>query len=183
MPDGPAALLHFILLSDLWIWVMGTLGGRPAVGGTSGSSLLGHTNSALSKQPSIVLNPMPSSCLHQWAQAHQHHCIHSSHQQCPGFCSPSVWLYGKHYHYLGILWRILLSLPQTLPARRHICHMLGINVGSCFPLGLRCHASTLQGTVDLDLRWHHPARGPSALTKLTQHNLQFQHLHQKRWQL
>ena len=47
-PDGPAALLHLILLSALWIGVADTLEGGPAVGGTSGSSLLGHTNSTLS---------------------------------------------------------------------------------------------------------------------------------------
>ena len=33
------------------------------------------------------------------------------------------------------------------------------------------------------LWWHHPARDPSALTKLTEHDLQYQHLHQKQWQL
>ena len=38
---------YFILLSVLRIWVTDTLGGGPAVGGTSGSSLLGHSNSTL----------------------------------------------------------------------------------------------------------------------------------------
>ena len=48
MPDRPAALLHFILLSALQIRLIDILGGGPAVGGTSGSSLLGHINSTLS---------------------------------------------------------------------------------------------------------------------------------------
>ena len=32
MPEGPAALPHFILLSALRIWVADTLGGGPTVG-------------------------------------------------------------------------------------------------------------------------------------------------------
>ena len=37
-------------------------------------------------------------------------------------------------------------------------------------------------STDHRLRWQHPAKGPSALTKLTQRDLQYQHRHQQRWQ-
>ena len=58
MPEGTAALPHFILLSALWIWVADTLGGDRQFGGRQfvgweggggcwGSSLLGHSNSTL----------------------------------------------------------------------------------------------------------------------------------------
>ena len=69
------------------------------------------------EQLSIVLNP----CLHlvfvseRKLTSHQHHCIHSSHQQCLGLYGPSVWQYGKHHPHWWILWQIPLSLPQTLP--------------------------------------------------------------------
>ena len=46
--DSLAASPHFILLSALGIWVADALGGGPAVGGISESSLLGHSNSTLS---------------------------------------------------------------------------------------------------------------------------------------
>ena len=91
---------------------------------------------------------MPSSC--QWTQAHQHHCLHSSPQQCSGFCGPSVWLYGKYHHHLGILWWILFLRLRLCQPGGMFCHMLGINVGSFCPLGLCRHASFLQGTVGLE---------------------------------
>ena len=91
-----------------------------------------------------------SSCLRQWAQAHQYHWVHSSHQWCPGFCGPSAWRYRKHHHHLGILWQIHLSLPQTLPARRHVLPRAWHHVGSFCPLGLRGHASFRQCTVGLE---------------------------------
>ena len=91
-------------------------GKGPAVGGgPQGSCFLAIQIRYWAAQHSA--QPMPSSCLCQWAQAHQHRCVHNNHQQRPGLCGPSVWLYGKHHHHLGIPWQIPPSLPQTLPAR------------------------------------------------------------------
>ena len=95
------------------------------------------------EQPSIVLNP----CFHLvFVNEHKLTSIIAYTvltNDVLFFCSPSVWLYGKHHHHLGILWRIPPSLcrPDSM-----FCHALGINVGSFCPLGLRRHASFLQVT-------------------------------------
>ena len=69
------------------------------------------------EEPSIMLYPcLHHPCHHQWVQVYQHCCVHSSCQQHPGLCTPSVWQYGKRHHHLGILWQIpLLCLRLRQP--------------------------------------------------------------------
>ena len=61
MPEGPAALLHFILLTALQIWVADTLGGGLAVGGGGWGWVLRELIAWPFKhnveEPSIVLCP------------------------------------------------------------------------------------------------------------------------------
>ena len=60
MPDGPAALLHFIFLSALWIWLMGILGGGQQLGDLKELIAWPMATQINIEQPSIVLNP----CIH-----------------------------------------------------------------------------------------------------------------------
>ena len=79
------------------------------------------------EQPSIV----PSSCLRQWAQIHQHHYVHNSLQQDTGLCDPSVWRYEKKnitiWGYCGEFLFCWLKRCQL-----DIMHFdaLGVNVGN-----------------------------------------------------
>ena len=71
------------------------------------------------EQPSIVLN----SCIHiAFISARKLTSIFAYTVLINNvwFCGPSIWQCGKHHHYLGLLWRIPLSLPQTLPARWYV---------------------------------------------------------------
>ena len=75
---------------------------------------------------------MPLSCLRQWVQAHQHHCIHSSHQQCPDFCSPSVWWYRNTITIWGYCGEFLFLRLRLCQPNSMFCHALGINAGSFY---------------------------------------------------
>ena len=88
---------------------------------------------------------MPSFCLRQWAQAHQHHCIHNSHQQF--ICLAIRKTPSPSGGYCG---EFLFLLPKLCQPASMFCHALGINVGSFCPFGLRRHASFLQGIADLE---------------------------------
>ena len=87
MLDGPAALQHFILLSASRIRVMDTLGGA----WRSLGEFITWSFKLDIEQSSIMFKP----CLRQWAQAHQHHCMHNCHQRHHGLCGPSVRRYEK----------------------------------------------------------------------------------------
>ena len=130
----------------------GRAGRGPAVWGTLGTSLLAHTiQHSVAKHSA---QPMPSSYFRQRAQAHQYHCVHNSHQQWPGFCGPSVWRYGKHNYQLGILCRIPLFPPQTLPARRHVqCRQClpPRPLPSCFLSSRHCRPRYTSHTNDTNL--------------------------------
>ena len=135
MADGPAALLHFISLSALQIWVGRRHKGRRA---GSWSSLLGHLNSTLRS-----LTPCSKPF---------HYIVFISERKlvgiiqytvlANGLCGPSVWRHVKHHHHHGILWRISLSLSPTLYAwPRTWRHCL---------LGLRCLVALVRGLVGFE---------------------------------
>ena len=111
----------------------------------------------------------------------------------------TITIWGYHGVFLFVCLR--LCQPDGM-----LCHALGMNVGSFCPLGLRHHASLLQGTIGFELcmllsysfvhqvsdfhRWflERPQTSMAASkqklwTKLTQRDLQYQHRHQQRWQL
>ena len=119
---GPAAFPHFILLSALQIRVVDTL--WPNNSWTDLSELITWPLKLDIEQPCIVFNPR---ILCQWAQTDPYHRIQNSHQRRPGLCGPSVSQYRKHHHHFETLWWIPLSLPHTLPPKRHVllhawCH-------------------------------------------------------------
>ena len=102
MADGQAALLRFILLGDLRIRGMDTLGGGQRLEKPQGAKPLGHSNSTLSSLALcsthvFILSASPASL----------------HTQFPQWCP------NEHLHHLEVLWRIIFP-PQTLPARLHI---------------------------------------------------------------
>ena len=150
MADGPAALLHFILLSALWLWVMGPLGGGrgAAVGGTSWSSLLGHTNSTLSSLAqcsthAIILSSSvsassPASLCTQFSQTMSWFL--------PSICV-AIWkTLSPSEDTVAILFlRLRLCLPDGM-----FYHTVAINIGSFCPLGLHHQAFFLHGTVGLE---------------------------------
>ena len=164
------------------------------------------------EQPSIVLNP----CLH---------LLFVSERRLTSLIAYTVitnniLVYVVHLlcnmkinHNLGTLWRISLSLLQTLPARRYVlpcayhqCRQFlpPWAPPSCFPSSGHCKLWTMPASLeqlsppfhsttrflvssggswsDHNLWWQHPAKDLSSLTKLTQRDLQYHHLHQKRWQ-
>ena len=62
-----------------------------------------------------------------------------------------VHLFGDTgHHYLGILWQIPLSLPQTLPARRHALPCTWCQCREFLALGFRHHASLLHCTLGFE---------------------------------
>ena len=89
MLDGPTALQHFILLSASRIRVMDTLGGA----WRSLGEFITWSFKLDIEQSSIMFKP----CLRQWAQTHQHHCMHNCHQRHHGLCGPSVRRYEKDW--------------------------------------------------------------------------------------
>ena len=93
---------------------------------------------------------MPSSCFRQWAQARQHHCVHNSHQQCPGLCSPSVSRYGNTIAIWGYCGEFLFLCLRPCQLDGMLCHALAVNVGSFALLCLRGHTSVLQVTLDFE---------------------------------
>ena len=95
------------------------------------------------------MDQQPSSCLHQWTRAHQHHYTVLTND----VLVPAVHLFGYTENTI-IIWRycgeflflcLRLCQPDVI-----FCHVLGINVGSFCPRGLRSRASCLQGTVGLE---------------------------------
>ena len=93
--------------------------------------------------------PMPSCCVCQWTQARQLHYGYNSHQR-PDFCGPSVRRYRKYHHHLGILGEFLFLCSRLCRPGCMLCHMLGVNVGRFWLLGLRQHASLFQGIVGFE---------------------------------
>ena len=205
MPEGPTALPHFILLSVLQIWVANTLGGGPAVGVASGSSLLSDSNSTLG---SLVLYP----CLHLAIfNEHKFTSIVAYTDLANDVLVCAIHLFGNTENTITI-WGLSGEFP--FPCLR-LCqpdgvlyHVLGVVVGGLYLLGLSHLASLLQGLVGLEpctlllysfihlfipppgfrsplvvlgdrkRWWQYTAEGLSALTKLYQRDLQYQLRHQ-----
>ena len=110
---------------------------------------------------------MTSSCFRQWAQAHQHHCIHTVLTNNVMVCM--VHLFGDTENTVTI-WGscgkfLLLCLRYCQPGGTR-CDALGVNVGSFCPLR---HAFLLQGTVIFK---------PCTLFRITSFTCSFHHLAQ-----
>ena len=122
MPDGPVALLHFILLSALRIRVADTLGGGPAVGETHVSvrkltSIIAYT---------VLTNDVLVSAVHLFGDT---------------LNTITIWGYYDEFLFL----RLRVCQLDSM-----VCHALGINIGSFYILGLHRHVAFLQGIADLE---------------------------------
>ena len=145
MPDGSAALHHFADQGR------GHPGRGSAFGGTPGArSLLGHSNSTFN---SLAYCSIHVFTLSSSVSASSPASLRRQFSSTTSWFVLYIWRYGKHHHHLGILWRMPLSLPQTLEEKQHAspCPWRQCKqflplwlILSCFPSSENCRLWTMQ---------------------------------------